>query len=207
MSANKAHLVAAFGATGQGKSIYLKRCLQQLHPRRLLIWSPQEETDHYGQFGTLVTSLEREVFPVLLKKGGAFRLVYLPQGDMDTWPDQFNVICEISLKAGDNVLFVEELADVTSNFKRPAFWMQIVRKGRAAGVKIYVASQRPADIDKNLFSQATLVRTGRLNSEGDVKTLASVLMVPTDQVIALKPLEFIERDMQTGATRTGKLKI
>jgi hypothetical protein len=206
VSKNQACIVAAFGASGSGKSSYLKRCLKQLHPKRLLIWSSQEETDHYGEFGTLATSLERDVFPVLTNSGG-FRLVYVPQGAIDSWATQFDSFCEIALKAGDVVMLAEELADVTSNFKRPEYWSQIVRKGRAAGVKIFAASQRPADIDKNLFSQATLVRTGRLNSKGDVETLSRVLMVPAEQVIALKPLEFIERDMQTGATRTGKLKI
>ena len=69
------------------------------------------------------------------------------------------------------------------------------------------ASQRPASIYKHFFGNATIVRTGRLNFAADIKVLANVLHVPGSHILSLAPLEFFQRDMQTGDTQRGALKV
>jgi hypothetical protein len=80
-------------------------------------------------------------------------------------------------------------------------------RGRHKGMTVIGASQRPASIDKHFFGNATIVRTGRLNFAADIKVLANVLHVPGSHILSLAPLEFFQRDMQTGDTQRGALKV
>jgi hypothetical protein len=51
------------------------------------------------------------------------------------------------------------------------------------------------------------VRTGRLNFAADIKVLANVLHVPGADIGKLQPLDFIQRDMQTGDTQRGTMRL
>lgn len=201
MSRNKAQIIAVMGASGSGKSLYVKRAIIASMPHRLLIWDPLNE---YGTHGEKCTSLAEMVQAC---KAPRFQKVFCPSGDPAQAKKQFDLFCQIGYAAGNLTMVCEELAFVTSPSWAPAGWSMATLKGRHKGLKIYGLSQRPAAVDKNFFGNATLIRTGRLNFAADVKVLANVLQVPADKVQALKPLEFIERDMGTGATRTGKQKI
>lgn len=189
------------GASGSGKSLFVKRALIAAMPIRLMIWDPQQE---YGNHGAVLTRLADVVTACQQPR---FGVVFQPTGDTEAAKKQFDLFCKIAYAAGNLTLVCEELAFVTSPSWAPAGWSQCTLKGRHKGLKIYGLSQRPAAIDKNFFGNATSIRTGRLNFAADVKVLANVLQVPAEQVQALKPLEYIERDMGTGAVHRGKLKI
>lgn len=89
----------------------------------------------------------------------------------------------------------------------PPGWGVATRKGRHSKPKVYGAFQRPAAIDKHFFGNATLIRTGRLNFEADLRVMANVLGTTPEEIRDLKPLAWIERDMQSGARRTGVLTV
>jgi hypothetical protein len=143
----------------------------------------------------------------LLKKAGAgpVRIVFVPSPNDEVAKRQFDTFCELAFAAGKLTLVVDELAGVTAPTKAPPGWAKCVRRGRKRGIKVYAASQRPAEIDKTLFSLATTIRSGRLNFPRDRKTLSDVLDVDGDEIFALKELEYYERDMRTGKTCRGKL--
>ncbi len=203
-AANQAAIIAAMGASGSGKSLFVKGDLRRLRPPRLLIWSPLEDTDQYAKHGRLVDSMTdlRETV-----RAPRFSLVYQPGGQFSSWPDQFDALCQIAFTLGNVVLVVEELGDVTKPHQAPEWWSRVTRQGRHRGMRVYGTSQRPAAVDKNFFSNASMVRSGRLNHRADVQTLAAVLRVKDDEVGALKPLEFIQRDMLTGVVSRGKVQI
>lgn len=189
------------GASGSGKSLYIKGELRRLKPRRLVVWDPLGE---YREFGTPAATLG-EILAAA--KGAGFRLIFRPAADPDQARKQFDVLCRIVFAAGDCTLVAEELAFVTSPSYAPAGWSECTLKGRHRALRIYGASQRPASIDKHFFGNATEIRTGRLNFARDVKTLADVLQVPALQVQSLQPLQWIARDMATGRIYTGKQAI
>jgi hypothetical protein len=81
-----------------------------------------------------------------------------------------------------------------------------MRQGRHRAIQIIAATQRPADIDKRLWSFATRIRTGRLNFSADQRELAGVLNVDVAEVGALIERQWIERDMRTGEVRRGSLE-
>jgi DNA helicase HerA-like ATPase len=201
MSKNAASIVAVMGASGSGKSLYIKGELRRTRPRRLIVWDALGE---YGEFGTPAATLG-EVLAAA--KAATFRRIFRPSADPEQARKQFDVLCRIVFAAGDTTLVAEELAFVTSPSYAPPGWSECTLKGRHRALKIYGASQRPASIDKHFFGNATEIRTGRLNFARDVKTLADVLQVPAASVQSLQPLDYISRNMANGKISTGRLKI
>lgn len=204
MSANLAKIIAVIGASGSGKSAWIKQQLRAGQPSRLLVWDPQDE---YEAFGRVVTDQRDLVESVKAAHGAGegFALVYQPGDRISTYVRKFDLFCELAYAVGDCCVVVDELGDVTEPNRAPDGWSVITRKGRHKGLMVFGGAQRPANIDKDFFSNASFVHCGRLNYDVDVKVMAGVLRVPADEVGALQPLDFIERDMTSGAQRRGKL--
>jgi len=194
---NNAHIVAVMGGTGSGKSTFIKREINRLKPKRLIIFDVMHEYSDHGQAVKLCGALAQ------LAKAKTFSLIFQPSSA--SIKEQFNYVCKLAFALGDCMLVVEELNRVTQATKAPPNWQDCTSRGRHKGLMIYGASQRPAGVDKDFFSNATKIRSGRLNFAADIKTLANVLKVKTNDIDSLKPLEFIEREMATGKITRGKL--
>lgn len=198
----EAEIVAVMGATGAGKSLYIKGRIKREKPARLLIFDPEGE---YEGFGREVSSMGDLV--KLLKKVGAgpFRFVFRPADDLAAAKKQFDLFCSIAFAAKNLWLIAEELKFWTSPSYAPPGWSKVNLRGRKHGLTVIGASQRPASIDKDFLGNATLVRAGRMNYEEDARAVAKVLGVAPDEIMGLQPLEYIERRPPQPATR-GKLK-
>lgn len=200
---NIASVVAAIGATGSGKSAWIKQGLKGAPAARQLIWDPQGE---YGEFGEVFTDRVKLV-DACSRRNARFSLVYRPGDQVSTYALKFDWLCQLAYLLGDLRLVVEELADVTEPSRAPDSWSVVTRKGRHKKLRVIAASQRPANVDKDFFGNCTLVHCGRLNHAADAKVMAGVLNVPHDQIMNLAPLEFIERNMHSGESRREVLKI
>lgn len=95
-------------------------------------------------------------------------------------------------------MIAEELQRVVTASHAPEYWAELIQTGRKFGASVIAASQRPAEIDKTFFSNATIIRTGRLNYQDDRVTLARVLDVPLERVAQLAGTEYLERDLLAG---------
>lgn len=198
---NTADLTAVMGATGSGKSLFVKSELRRLQPQRLMVWDfKREYADVAPPVATLADVLRLAYAP-------RFKIVFQPLHDPKICRDQFDKFCRIAFAAKRLTLVAEELAFVTHAGYAPPGWMMISLAARSEGLQIYGTSQRPAKLDKDFFANASRVRTGRLNFRRDIEVLADALQVSREQVSALKPLEFIERDMNTSRTIRGIVKI
>lgn len=195
---NKANIVAVMGGSGSGKSTFIKREIDRLKPKRLIIFDVMHEYGDKGQPVKLCGELAQIV------KSNHFKVDFLPNSQNIN--QQFNFVCKLAFEIGDCMLVVEELNRVTQANKAPPAWQDCTSRGRHKGLMIYGASQRPASVDKDFFSNATRIRSGRLNFAADIKTLANVLKVKTTDIDELKPLEFIERTMATGEIKRGIIK-
>lgn len=202
MSRNTAFIAAVIGASGSGKSAWIKQQLRQGRPARLLVWDPQAE---YADFGQVYFDRAALLSDLLAAKKG-FRAVYQPGDRPSLYADRFGWLCKLSYGWGECALVVEELADVTRPSWAPDGWSIVCRKGRHRGLRVFGASQRPASVDKDFFGNATLVHCGRLNYEADLRTMGNVLCIAAAELQTLKPMEWIERDMATGATRKGLMR-
>lgn len=203
MSSNQASITAVLGASGSGKSTFIKRTIAKDKPARLLVWDPMHE---YGALGT-VTSRLSDLVDAMGKagKGGKFALVFQPTFDEKTRAKQFNTVCRLAMAAGKLTFVVEELRFVTTPSRAPEGWARVTMTGRHVGLRVLGASQRPASIDKDFLGNCTSIRSGRLAYPEDVTAVAKAMRVPAAQIDALKPLEWIEKNMATGKVSRGKL--
>lgn len=198
MSKNLASIIAVLGASGSGKSAWIKR--QIAKAGRLLIWDAMHE---YGAHGVVVSELARMC--ELMAKEKRFAIVFQPVTDPAKRAQQFDLFCRIALAAGNLLLVVEELRFVTTPSRAPVGWAQVCLTGRHKGLKVIGASQRPASIDKDFLGNATVIHVGRLVYPEDVRAVSRASQIPEPDIAALRPLDWIEKDMTAGKFSRGRL--
>lgn len=193
MSANVPNVVAVIGATGSGKSYWLKNLLRSAPPRRLMIWDAMRE---YGAFGSLaVTPQQLLAIAQRAGKNGELAAVYQPDKSTQEKIDkQFAFFCGMAIALGDCAVIVEELSQVTKPGFSPPRWRDVVTQGRHDKLTIIATSQRPALVDKTFFSNATMIRCGKLGATSDKRTMADALDIDLATVRGLNRLQWLVRD-------------
>lgn len=143
----------AMGISGAGKSYWLAN-----HPWvkksgvKMLVWDPYQSHDcHYIESRA---KFAKEVSQALKSRRG-FRLGL----SVHPTPDNFEWFCRVVWASLDGsretVVMVEELADVARPGKAGPNWGQLIRVGRKYGAVLLVATQRPQEIEKTLFTQVS----------------------------------------------------
>jgi hypothetical protein len=201
---NAAKLDAIFGAQESGKSSLMKIETARTKPPRLMVWDPKRE---YAAFGQVFHKLAELAALVLAER--SFAAVYQPPPEKmhrKALREIFDIFCRAAVQAGALRLVVDELADVTEPGWAPAGWEIVTRQGRHARLEIQAASQRPADVDKSFYGNATRVVVFRLNADGDLDRMARVMRRPADELASLAPLEYLERDMRSGLVVKKKIE-
>ena len=171
---NKAKIHAVIGASGTGKSSYIKKELLGRYSQ-LLVWSPLEDTDDYESFcgGVVVRKITDLVAQV---KAGARAIVYWPASGSDKeLKTQFDLFCRVAFECRGAHVLVEELSQVTMPSWAPPAWKKLSTAGRHRGLTLIGVSQRPANIDKDFLGNCTEVRCYRVNYDADAKVMADSL--------------------------------
>lgn len=205
MSANnshKANILAVIGATGSGKSVYVKNYVLKKSDRRLWIWDYKRE---YQGYADLIT--ENLQSAMLELKKPAFRVAFRPSFDDKIRARQFDLFCRAAWHAKNCIVLVEELGMVTTPQRAPAGWKMITTTGRSEGLSVIGISQRPAQIDKDFFSNCSEIHCGLLNDRNDIKTMANVLGLTEDDIRGLKELEYHHKNVRTKEIAAGRVKI
>lgn len=196
-----AHIEAVLGASGSGKSSYVKGEVRRDKPARLLVFDPDAE---WGEFGRQFTSVQ-DVINAFRAAGqdGPARVVFVPSPDPKTAVTQFDVICRIAFAAERLTFVVDELKLVTTPSRSPVGWGMLTGRGRKRGIRIYGLSQRPASIDKDFLGNCSFVRTGRLMYDDDAKAVARCVRTTPDELLELADLAWVRRDCRTGEIKRG----
>lgn len=178
---NKASIIAVIGASGTGKSSYIKGELLKKF-RRLLVWSPLEKTDQYGPHfgGVVVVGKISELVAQI--KAGAKCIVFVPTGSDANVKKQFDLFCRVVWEIEGAHVLVEELSRVTMASWSPPAWKNLSTAGRHQGLTIIGTSQRPATIDKDFLGNCTEIRCYRVNYDNDAKVMADALGIQADYV-------------------------
>lgn len=193
----QADISAVIGASGTGKTTYLKKRLLRPLPKRLLVWSHKPD---YVDFAPAVDDLAAVIAGLKSKN---FRLNFRPSWDTKIRAAQFDLFCRAALAAGRLTVIVEELHMVTAPSYAPPAWQIISCMGRAYGLRVIGTSQRPAHMDKDFLSNASDIYGFRVNEHNAQKTMAGALGVPLPEVKALPNYKYFHRDNATGAVKTG----
>lgn len=178
---NKADIIAVIGASGTGKSSFIKGELLNRY-KRLIVWSPLERTDNYAGFcgGVVVTGKISELVAQI--KAGQKAIVYVPTGSDAQVKKQFDLFCRIVWELEGATVLVEELSRVTMASWSPQAWKNLSTAGRHQGLTIIGTSQRPATIDKDFLGNCTEIRCYRVNYDNDAKVMADALGLQAEYV-------------------------
>jgi hypothetical protein len=187
--ANLAHCVALMAKSGAGKSTLVKRRFQKEKPNRLVIWSPDEDEDHYAALGCVVVRTIEALGKEVTK--ARFKVVYWPSMDTKKRQAEFTYFCRLVFAVKDCTCLVEELRYVTTPSYAPEAWAILSTRGRKKGIKLYGTSQRPAQIDKDFLGNCTEIYTGALKYEPDRKACAEAMQIERGELALLAPLHFI----------------
>jgi hypothetical protein len=184
-----ASIVVMVGATGSGKSSAIYYHLRQAPPVRLMVFDPGED---YTALGAVFRDYRR-LYAYMIKAGqGPCAAVFVPSLDQERERYQFNWFCHIAFAAGNVTVIADELEDVMLPTWAPGGWRLLVRKGRKRGVRIVAASQRPAGLEKRVWSFATVVRSGVLDDGNDAAVVAERLRVHPHDILALPALHWVQ---------------
>lgn len=196
--ANKAKVIAVFGARGTGKSAWIKQHPDVKAASRLLVWDYMHE---YQQTAQPISNLSDTLQAMRLK---AWRVAY--QVDHDKQTAAFEFLTSAARTLGNCTFLAEELAFVTQANKAPPAWRQATLLGRHSGMTIIGASQRPASVDKDFIACADVIHCGRLANERDAKAVATFLGCDWRELVNLPDLHYIELDVIKRETTRGVLK-
>ena len=87
---------AAIGASGSGKSLWIKGRLDAAKPDRLLVWDPQGEYATYGR-----TFDNRSKLLAQVRESKSFAIVYQPGDVLATYADRFDWFCRLAYALGE----------------------------------------------------------------------------------------------------------
>ncbi|MCG7979594.1 MAG: ATP-binding protein [Candidatus Thiodiazotropha endolucinida] len=194
MSNKQANIIVVCGGSGSGKSAWVKKQIK--NERRVLIWDVNDEYQ-----GVRVTNRRDLINAVKGNKTKTFRIRYVPPV---VTQDEFSFWCEVAFIAGNLAAVAEETADVTSPSKAPPGWGKVVRRGRHQRLKVYGITQRPAESDKTIIGNKTLIHCCMLKRAQDRAYMAKEMDVSVEEVADLKSLEWIEVS-DSGQKTRGKL--
>ncbi len=188
-----AQFYAAMGDTGMGKSAWVKQLLAALRPPRRIVWDFKREYEDGDIFLELAPLAEA----VTAAGAGPFSVIFRPSMDDQLRARQFDLVCRLAIDAGKVCFVVEELAFVTTPSRAPTAWKMVTLTGRHDQLVVIGTSQRPASIDKNFLSAATVIHTCCLGYVEDRKAVARHMGIEPEEIYALKELEWIEYDKKT----------
>jgi len=203
-ASKKARIEGVFGASGSGKTTYVRGCIARERPDRLMVW------DRMGEFSRLGIVKPVHTLADLLKacKNRTFRVGFIPPEEASeaTLKKDFSVFCAIAMAAGDAWVIAEELTDVTTASHASQGWRRVCVMGRHKGLTVFGLSQSPAWVDKRFYGNCTRIQSGRLVEPGHAQAMAKVLGVPWTQIKGLGNFTYIAVDMTTGEQTTGQVK-
>ena len=191
----KANITVVCGSSGSGKSAWTK---QQIKGHsRVIVWDVDEE--YIKEQGFTAVRERGQLIELLLKrKKGRFAYVPKGLGDFDMW-------CKAAFAWGDCLAIAEETADVTTPAKAPEGWGMIVRRGRKRGISIIGVTQRPAESDKTIVGNATVIHCGFLKRPQDRKYMAAEMNINQSIIDNLKPLDWVESSAD-GKIKKGRMR-
>jgi hypothetical protein len=193
----KALTLAAFGARGTGKTAWVKQQIERINPPRLMIW----DFKHDPPLDTIGKPVANMPEFIKTMKKPVFKLRYMVDHTRDIQA-QFDLFCQAAWLAGNVMLFVDELPEVTKANKAPAAWRRCVNVGRLyrgqdgkeRSISIIGAGQRPAECDKSFISNCDVIHTGRLSNPDDARELAKSIGCDFRELMSLPDLHWLERD-------------
>lgn len=188
------------GARKSGKSTMMKESARRF--RRVLVFSPLEKTNCYGEFLGVEPSPTLPEFLAAVAAGG--HAVWAPPHGGSN-PELFDMWNKIVWIEGNCLALADELAGVSRPGKAVGWWGENLMFGRHRGICIAAGAQRPTEVDSTIRGNTSRVCVFRLGKLSDKKLMADEIGVDVARVKALRQLEFLDCDSLTGNVELRKI--
>jgi hypothetical protein len=190
---NSARIIAVVGASGMGKGATVKSEILPAFRGRVVVWSPLEKTDKYGDL--LGVDPVHTIGGMIDAWQAKQNAVFVPGSDSGTMAKQFDLFCRAVWEMPGVCAVVEELSRVTTASWAPPAWRNLSTACRHQAVTLIGTCQRPAQVDKDFFGNCTEIRCFRVNYENDARVMSNVLRVTPGEVLELEKLHYIRRNL------------
>ena len=191
------------GMTRSGKSEAAFRSVKA--SPRVIVWDPQSDWLKRG-YVSIATGIRPLAAFLRDDPECAARISY--RGRVRD-AEEFGIFCRLAFawaKLKPATIIVEELSWITSPGKAPAGWHELVTGGLKYGLNLVSITQRPQESDKTALSQADIVRCFMLDRLTDQKYMAGELGCSVDQLKALEPLHYLEKNRRARTLAPGRIK-
>lgn len=205
---SEAQRLAAFGATGTGKTAWIKQQIARMAPARLLVW----DFKHDPKLDDLGTPFDDLGAMIRASTGARYKNRYRVNHEKDV-NAQFELFCLLAWNVpGDVLMFVDELPEVTKANRAPPAWRRCVNVGREhrvgggmGRISIIAAGQRPAECDKSFIGNCDVIHTGRLADAADATKMARSFGLKPHELQNLPNLHWVEKREDTPGVDRGVL--
>lgn len=184
------------GGTGSGKTSWIKRNRIK-GERSIIVWDGKDE---YGGMGFERITSQRAL-AARLARSSRGKIAYAPI----CTPENFAFWARAVWAWGHCLCIAEELADVTTPAKAPRAWGELIRKGRAHGVRSISTTQRPQEIDKTIIGNATDVMCGFLAQSLDRQYVSNRIAFDRGELDAMEPGDYVYRVLPRGEITRGRI--
>lgn len=210
MSASNAGRVAVVGASGSGKSSYVKRLIKKAP--RVVIFDPMDE---YGAEGAKRCTSIAQVQAAMRDSFNKFRLAYVPPSGNEA--QALNRLSHLCLKAqepfkgqkkGNQLTMVIEEMNTCfpvhgGEAKAPAF-AEICSRGRHSYIHVLGVSQRFAEVSTRFRGNLTECVVFRQQGPNDTTAAINATGASKGQVTALRNLQYLQSIQ--GEITNGEIK-
>lgn len=184
-------IIFTCGASQSGKTYWTMEQLKRFD--RVIVWDIKNDPKEFKGFVKCQDKMKL-VELCSRSKTGPLKIAYHGRkGD-------FDFFCKLAFQwAKDKpcAILVDELSDVTTIAKAPEAWGDIVRKILFTGSWVFAISQRPAECDKTVIGNASVIHVHRMSRSKDRKYIAEEMDISREMVDKLKNRDWVEKDMQT----------
>lgn len=209
MSASNAGRIGVWGASGSGKSSYVKRKMKDM--TRLVVFDPLDE---YGPLCKVkVRSLE-EVRKAMRANWHGFKIAYVPPAGKE--PAALSGLSRLLIKAqgpykekgkGAGVtLIVEEMNlsfPVHGGEAKAAGFAEICSRGRHYGIEVYGLSQRIAEVSTRFRGNCTETVILRQQGPRDLAAAIDAIGGHKADIAGLRNLDYLHE--RQGEVTKGKI--
>ncbi len=210
MSKSNAGRIGVWGASGSGKSSYVKKKLVTL--RRVVVFDPLDE---YSKLKMKRCTTAQQVLEAMRSNWKYYRIAYVPPAGKETRALsqlsklllQAQEVYKTTGKGQGMTLVVEEMNtcfSVNCSMKEAAGFAEICSRGRHFGIEVYGLSQRIAEVNTRFRGNCTESVVLRQQGKNDVEAATYVLGCDKPTVTALKNLEYLHS--QNGKITAGTIK-